>query len=139
MRVKCIARELTDEQRKGTIAPDVFKPCYQVTVGKIYLVLGISFFVGSSVYGNCCLFTIQDDAGRCISIPSAIAEITDGRASRFWVARASDELGLTLWPEEFYKNFFHDRVTDGEDEAVEIFGAVIGRLEAEFVSDKKSP
>ena len=138
MRVKCLARELTNEQRKGTDAPALFKPRYQVTIDKIYLVLGISFFVRSSVFGNCCLFTIQDDAGRPVSIPSVMVEITDDRISRFWLAKACDELGLTLWPQEFYKDFFHDRVTDGKQDELGIFKAVIGKLEAEFISEKNA-
>ena len=80
------------------------------------------------------MYTIQDDAGRCIAIPNVLSDVTDGRASRFWLAKASEVFNLTLWPEEFYQEFFHDRLSDGERDAVDIFKGVVSRLEAEFIS-----
>lgn len=134
MRVRCLARELTEEQREASSAPSVFKPRYQITEGRVYTVLGISFFLSSSVFGKCCLYSIQDDAGRCVFVPNALAEITDGRASSFWIAKMDDDFNMTLWPEEFYQEFFHDRLSDAEPEAVDAFKCAISRLEAEFVS-----
>ena len=86
MQVKCLARELTGEQEQATNAPARFRPRYQITEGREYLVLGISFVLNSAVYGNCCLFTIQEDAARCVLVPSALFEIPDPRVSRFWLA-----------------------------------------------------
>jgi hypothetical protein len=131
MRLKCLARELTVEQRKLTNAPALFAPRFQITEDRVYLVLGISFLLNSSVYGNCCLFTIQDDAGRCVSVPNVLFEITDGRVSKHWIARTNEQINLTLWPEEFYSDFFHDRVTDGDRSALEDLKAVVDRFEAE--------
>lgn len=132
MWVKCLARRLTEEQRKESGASDRYNPQFQVTEEKEYLVLGISFLVNSPVYGNCCLFTVLDDAARCISLPSALFEVMDPRVSQYWVARSNDQFGLTLWPEEFYEEYFHDRVTDYEPEAVAALRAVVRRLESEF-------
>ena len=87
MRVRCLARELTNELRDATSASAMFRPRYQITEDREYLVLGISFLVNSEVYGNCCLFTIQDDATRCVMLPGALFEITDSRAS------SADDLG----------------------------------------------
>jgi hypothetical protein len=61
--------------------------------------------------------------------------MTDGRVSRFWLAKAPEQLNLTLWPEEFYQEFFHDRVTDGDRNALDTLKAVVRRLEAEFVGE----
>jgi hypothetical protein len=132
MQAKCLASGLTDEQREATNASARFRPRYQVTEGRGYLVLGLSFVLNSPVYGNCCLFTIQDDADRCILVPSLLFEITDPRSSRFWIARDFGASNFTLWPEEFYDEFFHDRATDGDAQAVAVVRSVSGRLYEEM-------
>jgi hypothetical protein len=60
-------------------------------------------------------------------------EIVDPRPSRFWVARKVNDFTLSLWPEEFYEDYFHDRLSDGEPIGVEAFRRVVDRLENEFV------
>lgn len=131
MRVKCLARELTSEQREVGSAPAILLPRYQITADREYLVLGLSFLLNSQIYGNCCLFTIRDDAMRCVMIPSTLFAITDSRASRHWVVK-SDGSNLTAWPEEFYTEFFHDRVTDYELDAVAALNAAVSRIEDEM-------
>jgi hypothetical protein len=110
----------------------MFRPRYQITEDREYLVLGISFLVNSEVYGNCCLFTIQDDATRCVMVPGALFEITDSKASRHWIVKNAEGSNLTLWPEEFYAEFFHDRVTDYEPEALAALRAAVIRIEDEM-------
>jgi hypothetical protein len=132
MQIKCLATQMTDDQRQALNASQILKPRYQIKVGQSYLVLGITFLMNSPVFGKCCLYTIRDDAGRCVPIPSVLGEITDGRVSRFWVAKPIGAFDLTLWPEEFYGEYFHDRVTDYETDAVQIFLAVVDRLSKEF-------
>lgn len=132
MLAKCIARGLTEEQRKATNASARFNPRFQVTADNEYLILGISFIPDPTVFGNTCLYMIEDDAGRCVSLPSVLFDITDPRVSRYWIARPNGEFGVTLWPEEFYEAYFHDRVTDYEPEASAAFRDTVARLEAEF-------
>lgn len=129
MRVRCLARELTNEQREATSASALFRPRYQITEDREYLVLGMSFLVNSPIYGHCCLFTIQDDATRCIMVPSALFAITDSRASKHWIVKSAEGSNLTVWPEEFYAEFFHDRVTDYEPEALAALKAAVSRIE----------
>ena len=132
MRVRCLARELTNQQREATSASAIFWPRYQITEDREYLVLGISFLVNSQVYGNCCILTIQDDATRCVMVPSLLFEITDSRASRHWIVKSADGVNVTVWPEEFYAEFFHDRITDYEPEALAALKAAVGRIEEEM-------
>ena len=139
MRARCLARELTGQQRNATSAPPLVRPRYQITEGRDYLVLGIVFVINSNVYGNNCLFEIQNDAGKCLSIPSLLFEITDWRASKFWRAKVHDpmlqnDFVLTLWPEEFYHDFFHDRAFEGEPEELAELRDVVERLEKEFTA-----
>jgi hypothetical protein len=76
---------------------------HQISIGKEYLVLGISFEVNSPVYGNTAMLKIANDARRCCSIPAALFEIIDGRCSSFWEARFYEGGAVTLWPIQFYK------------------------------------
>ena len=132
MGITCIAKELSNEQRAAMAAPALFHPRYQITVGRTYLVLGISFLINSSVFGNCCLYVIEDDAGRCVFVPSALTEVMDGRVSISWLARSNELFGSILWPEEFHEEFFHDRLSNCEPGPIETFQAVINRLKSEF-------
>lgn len=132
MTARCIGETLTEEQRCATNAPARFRPSYQVTEGKEYLVLGISFLVNSAIYGNCSLFEIRDDAGRCVSVPTMLFDVEDPRPSRFWRARRTGLIDLALWPEEFYRDYFHDDLSERRPETVAAFNEVVGRLDAEF-------
>jgi hypothetical protein len=107
-------------------------PLYQLTVGKDYLVLGLSFLVNSAIYGSSSLLEVCDDAGRCISIPTMLFEVVDPRPSRFWLAKRVGETDFIFWPEEFYQEYFHDRLSDRQPEAVATFSDVLNRLDAEF-------
>ena len=131
MIAKCIGTTLTEEQREATNAPALFRPRYQITVGKEYVVLGVSFLVGSEVYGNCSLFGIRDDAGRFVSMPTVLFDLSDPRPSRFWLARRSGKADLMLFPEEFYREYFHDDLSERDIETVAVFNGVMARLEAE--------
>jgi hypothetical protein len=129
---RCIRTTLTAEQRLATNAPGHFHPQYQVMPGKEYVVLGVSFFIGSTVYGNGPLFQICDDAGRCVSMPTALFDLVDPRPSRFWVAKRIGEADFVLWPEEFYREYFHDDLSERDAKTVATFNEVVGRLDAEF-------
>lgn len=112
----------------------LFRTKYQISIGKEYLVLGLSFAIESPVYGNSVLLEILDDAGRCISVPSALFEMVDGRCSALWEARF-DEGMMTAWPSEFYGLYFHDRLSDGDTEARRVLQDIHARLMAEFTDE----
>jgi hypothetical protein len=139
MRVKCLAERLTGDQRIATQASNLFNPTYQITVGQSYIVLGINLFINSSVFGKCCLYMIQDDAGRCVPVPSVLVEIIDWRVSSFWRAKQLDQFDLTLWPEELYQEFFHDDLSEGNFATRQLFQAVVAKLESEFAPAAPSP
>lgn len=104
MKAICIAIQLSDEQRKAWGAHEVLNPAFQMTLRKEYLVFGVAFFYKSIIYGTVTLFEVEDDAGRCISTPSGLFQITDPRPSKWWIAR-QDEESFQLWPDEFYTVF----------------------------------
>ena len=132
MRVKCLKRELTEEQRLLFKVPPLLNSKHQISIGEEYIVLGISFEVNSLVYGNAALLEIADDAGRCRSIPAALFEIVDGRCSSFWEARFYEDGAVAMWPTEFYETYFHDKLSDHDSETRKAFESVLAKMKAEF-------
>jgi hypothetical protein len=96
------------------------------------MVLGVSFLISSPVHGNACILDIQDDAGRCMPIPSVLFEDVDQRCSAYWRAKLGDDGNVTLWPEEFYSPYFHDKLSDGDNETRQVFQSVLSKMKAEF-------
>jgi hypothetical protein len=62
---------MSDEQIRSAQVRGFLHSVYHVTVGRDYVVLAMSFFISSPVYGNACVLFVEDDAGRstiCIRI-----------------------------------------------------------------------
>ena len=132
MKTKCISRELTEEQRVFFKVPPVLRTKHQISIGKEYLVLGISFEISSPIYGNTALLQIVNDAGRCAFIPTALFEVIDGRCSSFWETRLHEGGAVTLWPIEFYEPYFHDDLSNHDPAARQLFDSVFRKMRAEF-------
>jgi hypothetical protein len=132
MRVKCKNRELTEEQRALLKAPSRFRPTHALTVGKEYLVLGIVSIIDSPQYGNTALFEIVNDDGQFVLFPAMLFEVTDARCSSYWRAAVSGDGSVTLRPEELYREFFHDDLSEGDPATRQVFQAMVAKLEAEL-------
>ncbi len=132
MKIQCKATQLTEEQKILLKVPPRFNLKHGVAVGREYLVIGISFVVGSPYYGDSTLFEIVNDQGYIVSEPAALFAVIDARCSSFWRAKIHEDGAVTLWPQELYERYFHDRLSDGEPEAKKVFQEVRSRLEGEF-------
>jgi hypothetical protein len=132
MTATCIALSLTEDQRMQLGATPQLQSVYQLSVGKEYTILGVLFVVQSSIFGSEPLFDIQDDMGFCNSVPACLFEVADARPSRYWRAKRVGSFDLALWPEEFYQEFFHDHLSNGMPDEVEIFKDLTQRLKSEF-------
>jgi hypothetical protein len=132
MKVQCKGRELTEEQRSFFRVPSLFRPNYQVSIGKEYLVIGISFGVNNPHHGNSALFEIVNDDGHLVLHPAALFDITDARCSSFWRAKAHGDGMVTLRPEELYLEYFHDDLSEKEPETRRVFQLLLSRMEGEF-------
>jgi hypothetical protein len=132
MKARCTNRELTEEQRVLLKAPSRFRPSHALTVGKEYLVLGIVSVIDSPQYGNTPLFEIVNDDHQFVLFPAVLFEVTDARCSSYWRAAVSENGTVTLRPEELYREFFHDDLSEGDLATRQVFEAVVARLEAEF-------
>ena len=132
MKVKCTDIQLNDKQRKLLGIPDTVRTVYQLTVGNIYTVLGITFHIQSHFYGSGVAVEICDDAGRSAEVPLCLFEIVDQRPSRFWKIHQYNECGCTMRPDEFYKEYFHDDLSEGSAEAMRVFIDLVKKLEEEY-------
>ncbi len=132
MKIRCISHELTEEQRALLKASSQFRPSPRITVGKEYLVLAIVSIIDSPQYGNTALFEIVNDQDHLVLYPAVLFEVTDARCSSYWKAAVSGGGSVTLRPEELYREFFHDDLSEGDPATREVFRATVVKLESEF-------
>jgi hypothetical protein len=130
MLVRCVASQLTDDQKKLLLVKDP-APEYQLRVGGEYLVLGLTFLLPALPHGGGARYEILNDHGKCRSIPAFLFELVDSRVSKHWVARQDDDGAVLLWPTEFYARFFHDDLSEGAPETVQTFSKVVELLQQE--------
>jgi hypothetical protein len=95
-------------------------------------VLGIVSIIDSPQYGNTALFEIVNDQDHFVLYPAVLFEVTDARCSSFWKAAVQQDGTVTLRPEEFCRDFFHDDLSEGDQATRETFQAMVTKLEAEF-------
>jgi hypothetical protein len=116
MRAKCVALEPTIPEQKllgSKFVPG--KTRYPVEIGIEYTVLGVGFWDGVT------WFEINASPSALVSVPMFLFEITNGRPSRHWQARVSQDGAFTLWPPSFYHEHYHDDLSEGVSEAIEDF------------------
>lgn len=103
------------------------------------MVLGITFLLPAPPHGGGVRYEILNDHGKCRSIPALLFELVDRRVSKHWVARQDDDGALLLWPEAFYSDFFHDDLSEGLAQAVQVFTSVVELLRHEQQGHRPSP
>jgi hypothetical protein len=131
MLVRCVANQLTDDQKKLLLVKDP-APEYQLRVGGEYLVLGMTFLLPALPHGGGVRYEVLNDYGKCRSIPAFLFEIVDKRVSKHWAARQDEDGAVLLWPTEFYAKFFHDDLSEGVAETVQTFSKVVELLRDEW-------
>ncbi|MFC4815679.1 hypothetical protein [Flavobacterium sp. GCM10023249] len=68
---------------------------------------------------------------KLISIPVELFEIIDSRVSKYWLVSYANST-TRLWPNEFYKEYFHDDLFEEVPEVLSQFSEVKNKLESEF-------
>lgn len=129
MLVRCISTKLSADQLSQLKA--LKSPDYQLKIGGIYLVLGITFCLPEEPHGGGVLYEVLNDFGDVRGIPACLFEIEDSRCSKYWIARKIESGALLLWPEEFFVKFFHDDLSEGVPEVKRTFDLVVGKMRAE--------
>jgi len=135
MVIKCISIRPNSSQKE--LLPNAYKNAdFHITENKEYLVLGIRFMLDSSL-GRCCIAEISSDYSHLTSVPLFLFEIIDPSVSKYWKIKVFDEFTIALWPEVFYKEYFHDDLSENVKENVDEFKSVKLLIEEEFRSVQK--
>ena len=131
MKVRCIKNQLTEKECKAINTEMTTGPGRtDITLGKTYVVLSLSFYSSGS-YFHGTIIDIIDDDDQYTRLPLCYFDVVDPRVSIFWRARAVEH-GMRLWPAEFHREFFHDDLSDGVPEVVAMFNRAVERLTYEF-------
>jgi hypothetical protein len=107
---------------------------YNVIIGNKYLVTGISC-IPKNNFDTQVLYEVVNDAGNLRPIPAALFEIQDDRCSKYWVTNVSKSGGISIRPKAFFREYFHDDLSEGLIEVVNIFKETVEILKHEFDSD----
>jgi hypothetical protein len=100
---------------------------YRLTVGRDYVVLGLS--VGPE--RSACKFWIKDDPGNYfVPTPAELFEVVDPAVSNYWVVEL-DGTGLRISAREFLAPHFLDRLTNFDEPVVATFRHVAAIIERE--------
>jgi hypothetical protein len=102
-----------------------------LTKGKEYIVLGVTYACGSTAPGGVPIFEIENDAGSLSLVPAFLVEIIDSSASRYWQFRFGDGGILEFLPPSFYRPYYHDCLSEGIPEFVRDFREVCARFREE--------
>jgi len=104
---------------------------FPIKIGHEYLVYTVACIFEKGEYQGLTLYGVEDEFGRLIPVPSGLFEITDPRASRFWLA-SSDEGSFYMRPRELIENvYLSDDIHEDLPGARATFQKIKVRLEAE--------
>ena len=122
MRIKCLS-VYPDEDLLKRLGDQFFRDqSFHITLGE----------VGSSRWGLGAYVQIESDFGGISFAPLELFKITDGRAPRFWEVRLWEGGAVTLWPPSFYRDYYHDDLSEEVLSVVTDFNLVRARMESEF-------
>ena len=137
MRVRCLSKIATPDQAERYGGTYKVIREYDLTPGKEYVVVALTAGVGDSAYGRGVHIEALDDSGRWSSNPLFLFDLVDPRPSRYWIAKKVGAAELALAPESFFRDSYHDGLTDGVPEIVADFKRVSALLMAEFASPQE--
>jgi hypothetical protein len=133
MIVKCISTYPTEAQIE-MLGPGFRRDrSFGVVAGREYLVSAMTIEVLRGTMGSGAWVDVlmEPDIPTLIPVPLCLFEIVDPRVSRYWEVRVSDEGRVRLWPPSFYREYYHDDLSDRDPETVKDFWRVHALLEAE--------
>lgn len=136
MIAKCISKYPTDQQIE-VLGDFNRRQAFGATVGKEYLVLGIAFHINLPGFGTGVQLQFLDDDGDIGFAPLFMFEIVDGRPSKYWEARFYKNGSFEFQPPSFYKEYYHNNLSEGIDEVVNDFKRILALLKAEGLKNKE--
>ncbi len=136
MIIECVSTMLTEEQRKLILpAFPIMNYSSRIAIGEQYHVLGLNFLIDDNSFPNGVSVEIAGDNNEYETKPLCLFKIIDPRPSKYWIADTSNHKEMTMWPKEFYKRAFHDRLSNCDPECEEDYYRVIREITAEYADD----
>ena len=128
MLVKCVS-----QRRKGDSgeADGRNRIWFDVVVGRVYLVLGLTFHTRSPLYGAAVTVEVDTGDGHLLSAPLELFDVVNGTPSKFWRLKCWPDGSAALWPDPFYIEYFHDDLSEGVPRTIELYERVRREIEAE--------
>jgi hypothetical protein len=102
---------------------------YALTPGVSYLVLGISVIANDEACRV--LYQVLNDSDGISHVPAGLLDLQDSKCSAFWIARYDADGSLLLWPKEFFVDYFHDDLSEGDGAVANVFRGVVDKLKEE--------
>lgn len=133
MIVKCISTYPTEAQIQTLGLRFSRSHSYGVVPGREYLVLALIIDAAAESNGRGAWLGIlmEPEIPTVIEVPICLFEIVDPRVSRYWEIRVSDKGVVRFWPPSFYREYYHDDLSDRDPETVKDFWRVCAMIEAE--------
>lgn len=133
MKVICIHSEIDDALARKVGLSDGEPRLYRsISQGKEYFVLGITYAPDSSCYAGFPAVEVQNDSGGISVVPIFMFDVLDASASKHWHIKFKNGV-LTMLPESFYSDYYHDDLSEGVQETLEDFKAVCRKIESDLL------
>jgi hypothetical protein len=131
--VKCISAHPTEAQIQMLGQGFRRDRSFGIAAGREYLVLGLIIDAAPQSDGRGAWVDVlmEPEIPTLISAPLCLFEIVDPRVSRHWEIRVSDNGNVRLWPSSFYREYYHDDLSNRDPETVKDFWHVHSLLETE--------
>lgn len=104
---------------------------YGLTLGKTYVVLGLTFPKVPSLLGTDGAITYTENDWYILQAPLVLFDVVDPRMSSKWVLGRNQLGDMCIWPPSFFAEFYHDRLSDGDPDLVEDFRRIYAELVTE--------
>ncbi len=110
---------------------------YMVTVGKKYVVLGISFPKGAFLLGNDVALAISENNQYIVDVPLVLFDVLDSRVSAKWVF-GRNRWGVSFAPPSFFIENYREDLIDRNPSIMKDFRRVYADLRVESGLDAMS-
>lgn len=131
MIIECISRLLSPEQGAKLGASFPAERAELLEVGRRYVCLGLQYESASILWGTGAWVQIAVGADQLLVAPLALFTVVEPTPSTYWQVRLWKQGSLTLWPEAFYRNYFHADLEAGKAEARDAFQEMVRVQERE--------
>ena len=132
MKVKCIMNIIDDSLTKNLGLPSDAPRIYtSLMPDSEYVVLGLTYDPNARCYAGYPVLEIKNENSGLSLVPIFLFEILDNSVSKYWKCKYQNNGLISFLPESFYREFYHDDLSEGVPEIVEDFKKVSKLIEKE--------